>query len=123
MSARCVAFHGDGSPLRDQAGAVGEKGARDRHRGCSCIMTADDLTRPERAAQIRQAKRYRALIDRVGLCRACKHRDRHRTFWGRSMCRIGDHRQHPACERDGQVLRFEFDDSVLNSLREGGNHG
>lgn len=83
-------------------------------------MSIDSLTRPERAAQVRQAKRYRAAIKREGLCSACKHRDKGTTFWGRSICRIGDNRQHPQCERDGKGVRFEFDADTLEKFKDKG---
>lgn len=76
-----------------------------------------DFTRPERAAQIRQAKRYKAAIRNQGTCVACKHRSEE-TFWGRSICRIGNNRQHPECEKDGRGLKFEFDDSVLQQFAD-----
>lgn len=81
-------------------------------------MNADDFTRPERAAQIRQAKRYRKAIEKRGLCTACKHRSLGETFWGRSICRIGQQRMHPQCERDGKGLRFEFDDTTLEQFAD-----
>lgn len=81
-------------------------------------MSADDFTRPERAAQIRQAKRYKAAIRKQGTCVACIHRDPTTMFWGRSICRIGDNRQHPQCEQDGKGLKFEFDDTVLKRFQE-----
>jgi hypothetical protein len=76
-------------------------------------MSGDDLTRPERAAQIRQAKRYKSAIDKEGRCCACKHRDMGETFFGRRVCKIGQQRIYPQCNNDGKGLRFEFDDSVL----------
>jgi hypothetical protein len=88
------------------------------HVGQAVNMSADNLTRPERAAQIRQAKRYKAEIRKRGTCMACQHRDRSATFWGRSICRIGDNRQHPQCERDGKGLRFEFDPAVLEQFKD-----
>jgi hypothetical protein len=81
-------------------------------------MTADDYTRPERAAEVRQAKRYRAAIKKQGTCVACVHRNRDETFWGRAICKLGDKRQHPQCERDGKDLKFEFDASVLEAFRD-----
>lgn len=80
-------------------------------------MSADDFTRPERAAQIRQAKRYKAAIEARGICSACKHRS-DETYFGRSVCTIGQMRQHPQCERDGKAKRFEFDDSVLAQFQD-----
>lgn len=81
-------------------------------------MTEDKYTRPERAAEIRLAKRYRSAIEKKGLCSACKHRDREATFWGRSICRIGQQRQHPQCDRDGKGVKFEFDETVLDQFRD-----
>lgn len=75
------------------------------------------MTRPERAAQIRQAKRYRAAIKREGLCTACKFRSSE-TFWGRAICKVGENRQHPQCERDGKGVTFEFDDTTLERFRD-----
>lgn len=81
-------------------------------------MTADDLTRPERAAQIRQAKRYRAAIEKRGTCCACKHRNREVTFWGRNVCRVDTGRQYPACQQDGRGVVFEFDETTLGEFRD-----
>jgi hypothetical protein len=80
-------------------------------------VSADDFTRPERAAQIRQAKRYKRAIEKCGLCVACIHRDRSQTYWGRNVCRVGQQRMHPQCERDGKGVRFEFDPAVLEQFR------
>ena len=79
-----------------------------------------DLTRPERAAQIRQAKRYRAAINREGICSACKFREQTFEVW---HCKGREERRHtppsvPVCERDGKLPRFEFDDSVLERFRD-----
>lgn len=76
-------------------------------------MTADEFTRPERAAQIRQAKRYKRAIEKRGVCCACIHRNREEKFWGRNVCRLGQQRQWPACDRDGREPRFTFDPDVL----------
>lgn len=64
-------------------------------------MNSDDFTRPEHAAQIRQAKRYKRAIETRGVCCACKHRDRTETLSGRNVCRVGQQRMHPQCEKDG----------------------
>lgn len=80
-------------------------------------MTDGALTRPERAAQIRQAKRYRAAIEKRGLCCACKHRGTE-TYFGLNVCSVGQQRRHPQCETDGRALRFEFDDTVLDQFRD-----
>ncbi len=78
-------------------------------------MTADDFTRPERAAQIRQAKRYRSRIMRNGLCFACIHGE---TTLGVFHCRNREDRQHGACERDGQTPKFEFAVETLKKLAD-----
>lgn len=80
-------------------------------------MTDGALTTPERAAQIRQAKRYRAAIEKRGLCCACKNRG-DETYFGLNVCSIGQQRTHPQCERDGKAKRFEFDDSVLAQFQD-----
>lgn len=74
-----------------------------------------DLTRPERAAQIRQAKRYKIAIKKEGVCSACKFRDKTFGVW---HCKGWEGRVHDACERDGKLPRFEFDDSVLERFRD-----
>ena len=82
-------------------------------------MTADNLTRPERAAQIRQAKRYRNAIQKRGICCACIHRDRDRTtVFGMSCCEVGQDRIHPQCEKDGKAKKFQFDDTVLKEFAD-----
>ena len=80
-------------------------------------MTDGALTRPERAAQIRQAKRYKAAIEKRGLCSACKHRDPE-TYFGVSVCSVGQQRRYPQCETDGKATRFEFDDTVLAQFQD-----
>ncbi len=81
-------------------------------------MSADDFTRPERAAQMRQARRYMAAIEKRGRCFACLNRDRNNTYFGLNVCSIGQQRRHPQCERDGKGLRFTLDDTVLEQFRE-----
>lgn len=81
-------------------------------------MSAGKFTGPERSAQVRQAKRYRAAIEKKGLCSACKHRDKSETFWGRSVCRVGQHRMHPQCDRDGKGVVFVFDETVLDQFKD-----
>lgn len=76
-------------------------------------MTADDLTQPERSAQILQAKRYRARICRDGLCSACVHRQ---VTLGIHHCRDREDRQQGMCQHDKQAPVFEFDAGVLASL-------
>lgn len=81
-------------------------------------MSMEDLTRPERAAQIRQAKRYKAAIEKRGTCCACKHRARDFSAWGRSVCRLDHGRQYPTCQRDGREPKFELDDTTLEEFRD-----
>ena len=82
-------------------------------------MTDDHLTRPERAAQVRQAKRYRAAIKKLGLCSACIHRDREKlTAFGMHCCEVGQDRVHLHCEIDGRKPRFEFDATVLEQFKD-----
>lgn len=80
-------------------------------------MSADTLTRPERAAQIRQARRYAAAIARRGTCFACRNRSAVK-LWGQTVCRVGEARVYPACQRDGLGVGFEFDDKVLEEFRD-----
>jgi len=80
-------------------------------------VTDGALTRPERAAQIRQAKRYRAAIEKRGLCCACKNRGTE-TYFGLNVCSVGQQRRHPQCETDGKAPRFEFDDTVLAQFQD-----
>jgi len=81
-------------------------------------MSEDDLTRPERAAQIRQAKRYRAAIEKRGLCCACIHRDRYSAPFGMNHCRLKVERRHPTCQKDGRGPTFEFDATVLDQFAD-----
>jgi len=85
-------------------------------------MSADDYTQPERSAEVHKArralKRYKAHRAKHGPCSVCRHRDRTATFWGRSICRVGDNRQHPTCEQDGKGARFEFDETVLEQFKD-----
>ena len=81
-------------------------------------MTDGSLTRPERAAQMRQAKRYRAAIEKRGVCSACKNRDTENTYFDLYVCKIGQQRTYPQCERDGKPTRFEFDDTVLAQFQD-----
>jgi hypothetical protein len=34
------------------------------------------------------------------------------------VCRIGQQRMHPQCEKDGKGVRFEFDESVLQEFKD-----
>ena len=82
-------------------------------------MTEDHLTRPERAAQVRQAKRYKAAIKKRGLCSACLHRDRDRlTAFGMNCCTLGQDRVSFHCERDGRKPTFEFDAETLEQFKD-----
>lgn len=81
-------------------------------------MSYESLTLPERVAQRRQAKRYKAAIEKLGLCCACKNRDTENTYFGLYVCKIGQQRTYPRCERDGEPTRFEFDDTVLAQFQD-----
>lgn len=85
-------------------------------------MSEDDYTRPERAAEVMKArravKRYKAHVERNGLCSVCKHRNRTETFWGRAVCRVGQQRQAPQCQTDGKGVKFEVDVDCLEQFRD-----
>lgn len=81
-------------------------------------MTADDLTRPERSAQIRQAKRYKVAIEKRGLCCGCLHRDRSSAPFGINHCRLKVERRYPTCDRDGRHPKFEFDATILEEFKD-----
>lgn len=78
-------------------------------------MPDEALTRPERAAQIRQAKRYRSAIQKRGLCSACKFRQQ---TLGIYHCRNWEDRQHGNCETDKKLPYFEFDPDVLKEFAD-----
>lgn len=74
-----------------------------------------EMTRPERAAQIRQAKRYAAAIKKRGICSACVHRDKTLSV---HHCRNKEDRSDGACETDGRLPKFTFDDKVLKEFAD-----
>jgi hypothetical protein len=78
----------------------------------------EGLTSTERAANTRQVKRYKAERRKRGTCCACVHRCGSVTVVGKSICKIGESRQHPQCETDGKGPRFEFDPSVMDQFRD-----
>ena len=84
-------------------------------------MNPDEHTRPEKAAELaamrRMRKRYEAAVERRGQCFACKYRSAI-TTWGRYVCRVGDQRQFPACQRDGLGVKFELDGSVMGEFSD-----
>lgn len=83
-------------------------------------MSEDDLTRPERAAQIRQAKRYKRAIEKRGLCSACTHREVE-TVWGVKVWRCAGKklpRTFPDCQNDGRQPKFEFDPTILEEFKD-----
>lgn len=83
------------------------------------MTDADRYSNPERYAERRIAKRYRAAIQKRGLCSACVHRDRdNRTVFGMNCCEIGKDRIHPQCENDGKPKRFVFDPEVLGEFKD-----
>jgi hypothetical protein len=74
-------------------------------------MSEDDLTRPERACEVRDAKEKRAEILRRGVCGCCLNRDRNSEGWGRAVCSIQG-RAYPHCvQSDG--ISFDFDESTI----------
>lgn len=77
-------------------------------------MTSD-FTSPERSAQIRQAKRYRAAIQKRGICSACTCREKTFGIW---HCRDNPGRAHGMCQQDGRLPQFQFDDEVLKEFRD-----
>lgn len=86
-------------------------------------MTEDKYTRAERSTEFELArrkweKRYKAIVDRCGLCHVCIHRDRGQTFWGRNICRVGQQRQYPQCQTDGKGVQFQPDAEVVDKLKE-----
>jgi len=76
-------------------------------------MSEDDFTRPERAAQVCQAKRYRRQIMAGGGCGFCHNRDKEFTYFGKSVCSSNRYRSFPLCMKDKQAPEFELDQSTL----------
>lgn len=85
-------------------------------------MNPDGYIRPELAAERANARRIRkrmqAVIEREGVCCICIYRNREQKLWGRSICQIGEQRQHPACSSDGKSLRFWFDAETLPRFQD-----
>lgn len=77
-------------------------------------MSADDYTRPERSAEITQArkalKRMKSARSKHGNCRICVHRE---VTFNVYHCRNREDRQHGMCAFDGKAPTFQFDDAVL----------
>lgn len=66
----------------------------------------------------RMAKRYRAAVKRRGLCAVCVHRHTKLVRHGQNLCRVDTGRQHPGCETDGRVPRFEVDGEAVRELSD-----
>ena len=73
-----------------------------------------EMTRPERAAGRRQAKRYAAAINKRGICSACIHREK---SFGLYHCRNKPDRNGDKCDATPGP-RFTFDDSVLKEFAD-----
>lgn len=86
------------------------------------MTDADHYSNPERFTERRGAKRYRAAINRLGLCCACIHRDRENTAWGKSICQYGQTRIYPQCQTDGRASKFEPDGEEVHRIMEGMQH-
>lgn len=83
-------------------------------------MSEDDYTRPERATELRLArrkfeKRYKASVQKLGLCSVCKFGT---STFGIHHCRLWLDRRHPQCERDGKAVRFEVDAEKLEQFKD-----
>lgn len=68
----------------------------------------DQLTRPERACQINQAKRVRERIVAAGGCPYCTKRDPDEG-WGRAVCGLRPQQKFPACVASNT---FRFDEAA-----------
>lgn len=73
----------------------------------------DPLTRPERFAQLGEARHYLREIYDKGGCAFCLHRDKDFLAWGRSVCAKNNKRSFPACHQDGLAPAFEIDPTTL----------
>lgn len=83
-------------------------------------MSADDYTRPERLTELRLArikfeKRYKASVQKLGICSVCKFSS---TTFGIHHCRLWVERRHPQCENDGKQVRFEVDPAKLEQFKK-----
>lgn len=81
-------------------------------------MTEDELTRPERSAQLKQARRYREAIEKAGMCCACLHRDRYSAPFGINHCRLKVERRYPTCTKDKRGPEFELDTTALQQFNK-----
>ena len=83
------------------------------------MTTPDGYSRPERFTERVAAKRYRAAIQKCGLCLVCAHRDPDNTYWGRVMCQYGTNRVFPQCNTDDRATKFTVDAEAVKRVREG----
>lgn len=74
-----------------------------------------ELTPPERAAHMRQVKRYMATVRREGLCRVCVHRE---CTFNRWHCRNAPEKQDGACMKGNGYPRFQVVDNVLEEFAD-----
>lgn len=83
------------------------------------MTISDAYSKPERFTERKIAKRYRAAIHKCGLCLVCTHRDKHHTYFGMSICSVGEGRRHPQCETDGRPFKFTVDGDAIEQFKQG----
>jgi len=82
-------------------------------------MSEDHWTRPERAAQFTQCRRYVEAFKKRGFCAACIHRDADTiTAFGLRVCKVGNNRIFEHCQKDGRQPKFELDVSTLAQFQQ-----
>lgn len=78
---------------------------------------ADTYSRPERCAELRQARRIRDQIEARGGCALCRHRNRDVMAWGRSVCGLSPPRGFPHCvQRPENGRTFALDEAALDPI-------
>lgn len=79
---------------------------------------ADHYTRPERYAELQEARKLRKRVDALrrdkGLCVICAHREQ---TCGIYHCKGHEDRQRGACEFDKRTPKFEFDPATIERFR------
>jgi len=83
-------------------------------------MSEDDYTRPERATELRLArrkfeKRYKAAWKKNGPCMVCKFGT---SSWGRFHCRLWPDRTYEQCRSDTKQVKFEVDPEKVNKFKD-----
>jgi hypothetical protein len=71
----------------------------------------DDLTRPERFAEIQAARAAKDAVKECGGCGACLNRDRAVLAWGRGVCGLIPTQVFPKCV--GQTPGFQPDHAMI----------